>query len=321
MIVIGGDMKKRFICGFMTLICAGMVMACGKNDDAIEHISASERHEQTDFNSSGIDYSSTSLLVVSPEDLPDYSDYHVGDIIVFGTYEQDGNLENGAEPIEWIVINETDDDLLLMSKYILDAMAYKSIDDKTSWKTSELRRFLVGEFYESFEPIERSYMNGIQRDYIVPDEYELVYDEESNSLKEQYHVYTSTDMVSILHYDELFEYFEPVVKTSDSYHDRYDYAIWNIVPEVTQYAIDRGVGKWTIDDSYFDRMGFADLGYVREEWVGKTMGSFWILTDVGIDRGVSLVRDNGIFCNAGETVWVTKEEVGVRPIINIKKRR
>lgn len=42
-----------------------------------------------------------------------------------GFYEQDGDLNNGPEPIEWIVLSETEDDMrLLLSKYCLDAMPY-----------------------------------------------------------------------------------------------------------------------------------------------------------------------------------------------------
>ena len=38
-------------------------------------------------------------------DINNYNEYYqVGDVITFGTYEQDNNLENGAEPIEWQVL-------------------------------------------------------------------------------------------------------------------------------------------------------------------------------------------------------------------------
>ena len=44
--------------------------------------------------------------------------------VTFGTYEQDGNTGNGAEPIEWYVLDEKDGKTLLISKYILDAQPY-----------------------------------------------------------------------------------------------------------------------------------------------------------------------------------------------------
>ena len=46
--------------------------------------------------------------------------FKVGDIITFGEYEQDGNIINGKEPIEWIVADSNDGNYLLVSRYILD---------------------------------------------------------------------------------------------------------------------------------------------------------------------------------------------------------
>ena len=37
--------------------------------------------------------------------------------IVIGQYEQDGIAENGAEPIEWLIVEETQDAMLCVSKY------------------------------------------------------------------------------------------------------------------------------------------------------------------------------------------------------------
>ena len=54
------------------------------------------------------------------ETLSVYQNKDVGDSFSFGIYEQDNNLNNGKEPIEWIVINKTNDKILVISKYILD---------------------------------------------------------------------------------------------------------------------------------------------------------------------------------------------------------
>ena len=48
----------------------------------------------------------------------------VGNIVAFGRYEQDNDLTNGPEPIEWIVLDVVDGEktkALLLSKYGLDA--------------------------------------------------------------------------------------------------------------------------------------------------------------------------------------------------------
>jgi tetratricopeptide (TPR) repeat protein len=44
----------------------------------------------------------------------------IGDTVFFGVYEQDGNEENGLEPIKWIVLAKNGDYTLLLSEYILE---------------------------------------------------------------------------------------------------------------------------------------------------------------------------------------------------------
>ena len=47
-----------------------------------------------------------------------------GDIIVLGHYKQDNDLSNGKEPIEWIVLSNEEEKILLLSKYGLDCLPY-----------------------------------------------------------------------------------------------------------------------------------------------------------------------------------------------------
>ncbi len=68
-------------------------------------------------------------------------------IVSFGRYEQDGNLENGPEPIEWIVLAVDDNKALLLSKYILDYRPMHSFLEEFDWKESELREWLEEEFF------------------------------------------------------------------------------------------------------------------------------------------------------------------------------
>lgn len=39
--------------------------------------------------------------------------------VFFGSYEQDGNTENGPEPIEWLVLEDDGETMTLLSRYIL----------------------------------------------------------------------------------------------------------------------------------------------------------------------------------------------------------
>lgn len=75
------------------------------------------------------------------------SDAEVGDAVVFGSYEQNGNTADGAETIEWIVLEKQDDKLLLISRYCIDALPYNNERASADWATSSLNAFLNGEFY------------------------------------------------------------------------------------------------------------------------------------------------------------------------------
>ncbi len=55
-------------------------------------------------------------------------DVQPGDTLFWGTYEQDNNLENGPEDIEWLVLHRDGDYALLVSKYILDAGNHKDFE-------------------------------------------------------------------------------------------------------------------------------------------------------------------------------------------------
>ena len=70
---------------------------------------------------------------------------YTGSRVFFGTFEQDNDMENGPEPIEWIVLDVRDGKALLMSRYGLDVQPYSTVGD-VSWETCTLRAWLNGEF-------------------------------------------------------------------------------------------------------------------------------------------------------------------------------
>ena len=76
----------------------------------------------------------------------------VGDIVFFGSYEIDNNLDNGREPIDWIVLDVRDGKALLLTKYCLDAKAYHNYNKEKvdiTWEDCTLRAWLNGAFLES----------------------------------------------------------------------------------------------------------------------------------------------------------------------------
>jgi len=72
-----------------------------------------------------------------------------GELVRFGKYEQDNDIDNGCEDIYWLVLDKNENGLMLTSLYCLDAMPYHDAEEPVTWETSSIRRFLNNEFYNS----------------------------------------------------------------------------------------------------------------------------------------------------------------------------
>ena len=49
-----------------------------------------------------------------------FIDAEIGDILYFGNYEQDNDLQNGKESIAWIVLEKTEEKITLLSKNMIE---------------------------------------------------------------------------------------------------------------------------------------------------------------------------------------------------------
>ncbi len=68
---------------------------------------------------------------------------------IFGSYEQDNDLSNGSEPIEWVVLDRDGSKVLLASRYILDCRLFNETSEpEDTWENCSLRAWLNGEFLE-----------------------------------------------------------------------------------------------------------------------------------------------------------------------------
>ena len=74
--------------------------------------------------------------------------YQEGDVVLFGSYEQNNIRSDGAEPIEWIVLDVQPDRMLLLSQYALDSERYHYRKESVSWDTCSVREWLNTTFYE-----------------------------------------------------------------------------------------------------------------------------------------------------------------------------
>ena len=71
----------------------------------------------------------------------------VGDIITFGSYEQDGNSNNGTEDIEWVVLERKENQALIISQYCIDQKPFNDTFSPVLWANCSLRKWLNGHFY------------------------------------------------------------------------------------------------------------------------------------------------------------------------------
>ena len=72
--------------------------------------------------------------------------------LIFGSYEQDNNLENGPEPIEWLVLEVEEGRALVISRYALELMQYHNtiaVDETVMWETWDIRGRLNEEFLQT----------------------------------------------------------------------------------------------------------------------------------------------------------------------------
>lgn len=86
----------------------------------------------------------------------------VGDVVKFGSYEQDGNILNGKEPIEWRVLEVEGDRAYVVSEKALDVHAFnEDVDDGNDWNSSDLKAWLEEDFAsQAFTGDEMSEIDG-----------------------------------------------------------------------------------------------------------------------------------------------------------------
>ncbi|MCI6923687.1 MAG: DUF6273 domain-containing protein [Oscillospiraceae bacterium] len=70
----------------------------------------------------------------------------VGDIVYFGTYEQDNDTSNGKEDIKWRVLAKENNRILVISDKALDCQPYNSSYRDITWENCTLRKWLNNDF-------------------------------------------------------------------------------------------------------------------------------------------------------------------------------
>lgn len=88
---------------------------------------------------------------------------NIGDTLYFGKYEQDNNWNNGAESIEWRVLDKDGRRLLIQTTKVIEEKAYHEYyvnnreGNQYKWADTSLYSFLNGDFYsDAFNDSEKN---------------------------------------------------------------------------------------------------------------------------------------------------------------------
>lgn len=120
----------------------------------------------------------------------------VGEVLKFGSYEQDNDKSNGQEPIEWIVLQKKEGKILLISKKGLVSKSYHRKNNNSTWKNCSLRKWLNHGFINTAFTEE-------EEKYLVPTE--VVYDINDSEMDKV------TDQVFLLNDHETDMYFSSYI--------------------------------------------------------------------------------------------------------------
>lgn len=144
-------LKVIGIFALVTVLTSSFV-GCGNN--ATDEDSSSSSKAETITKDNGDSVSSAKTPVT---DNSNNSPYKIGDIVTYGSYEQDNNEDNGAEPIQWEVVDIQDGKALLLSRYVIDKVSYNEPEgvesrgetEDRSWEFSDVYQWLCSDFVKS----------------------------------------------------------------------------------------------------------------------------------------------------------------------------
>lgn len=177
---------KKIVCLLLAFALLFTLAACGKQGGDNQDVQSSvEDTKNFATDTESVEY--------------DFGEPKVGDYITFGSYEQDNNTYNGKEPIEWLVLDVVDGQILVISKFALDAMAFDSESDcsATTWEICTLRKWLNDDFInESFSIVEQ----GMIPTVTVPGDDNLMYNVDAGN--------DTQDKIFVLSYSEVEKYFD-----------------------------------------------------------------------------------------------------------------
>ena len=130
---------------------------------------------------------------------------NLGDSILFGDYEQDGNFDNGKEMIEWVVLEKEEGSILVISKNVLDARAFNDTSGEVYWENCSLRSWLNGRFPDN--AFSKENPSDVLSVSVENTRYPESEDEKEDIEEIVPETYETRDRLFLLSYDELSRYY------------------------------------------------------------------------------------------------------------------
>lgn len=149
-------LKTVGICSIAAVLSASLT-ACGNSTDESDESTGTSSMTETSAESSVSSVpaaETTAPVEESKAEISRTSSFNIGDIVTFGHYDQDNNEDNGAEPIQWEVIDIQDGKALLLSRYVIDNASYNEpegvegsgVTEERSWESSDVYNWLTADF-------------------------------------------------------------------------------------------------------------------------------------------------------------------------------
>ena len=237
----------------------------------------------------------------------DKTNYKVGDVILFGKYQQDADDDDEIlsvkRDIEWEILSVEEGRILVISKYALDTKPYNNENKNVSWETCTLRKWLNNDFYNI------AFSNEEKKKILS-----TTIDNKANSYYGTTGGNNTTDKVFCLSIEETEKHFGYY-----SFFDSKNKLGYNqkLICEPTAYA-------WLISpygpyietvDQEFNYNYITDYGYTTDVF-GK-YGCYWWLRDIS-------QYSNQALCVSGRGeagcygLYVNSEDPAVRPAMYIE---
>ena len=179
-----------------------------------------------------------------------------GDIITFGSYGQDNDLSNDKKPIEWVVLENNEDNVKVISRYILDAVPYHQYYEEVQWKDSTIHEWLNNGFYNA------AFSDEEKKKIKVTGKYKDTFPAK---------LWSDVDLMEL---DEITRYYG-----GELYHNEYEeyYNSKQLVAEATPYAIANGCENsyWWLEDTGKSQWGYSAVAVIWESAADTLVQSYF----------------------------------------------